>query len=82
MAALIEPSDPGSTSRLLALSSNPVWNAMDEIGNSASFRQIPEINHLNVNELAVIAADWIDIRWWADAMLEVAPKLSDMLVAV
>jgi hypothetical protein len=82
MLALIGPGDPGTTARVLALSSNPVWNAMDQLGATASFRQIPELSHLGMNELAVIAADWIDVRWWADAMLEVAPKLSDMLTAV
>ena len=82
MIGLIEPNSPGSTARILALSSNPVWNAMNELGATASFGQIPELSHFNVNELAVIAADWIDVRWWADAMLEVAPKLSEMLAAV
>ena len=83
---IVNPFPPGGsveiTARILALSSNPVWNAMNELGATASFGQIPELSHFNVNELAVIAADWIDVRWWADAMLEVAPKLSEMLAAV
>jgi hypothetical protein len=82
MIALIDPGNPGSAARIFALSSNPVWNAMNELGATASFHQIPELSHLGENELAVIAADWIDIRWWADAMLDVAPKLSDLLSAV
>jgi hypothetical protein len=81
--SLLNPSEPGGPARINALNSDAIWSAMDDNGDVASFgTAIPELNSLNANELADVGADWVDIRWWADSMVQVAPKLSDVLAAV
>ena len=55
---------------------------MGETGNPAAFKTIDGLRSLNATELGAVTADWIDIRWWANAMLRVAPQLSQVLEAI
>jgi len=55
---------------------------MGETGNPAAFKTMDGLRRLNTTELGAVTADWIDIRWWANAMLRVAPQLSQVLEAI
>jgi hypothetical protein len=37
---------------------------------------------LDATALGAVTADWVDIRWWANAMVRVAPQLSQVLRAI
>ena len=80
-AALIDPNEPAGQARLTALNSDVIWAQMDETGNTALFGKIAALSTYRQPEIQTIAADWIDITWWADAMVKVAPKLSEVLDA-
>ncbi|MDR3748056.1 MAG: hypothetical protein P4M04_07885 [Acidobacteriota bacterium] len=82
MIAFIDPSDATGPARIRVLNDDATWNAMDQTGAVASFGALDGLKHLSPNELADVGVDWSDIRWWADAMVKVAPKLSDMLAAL
>lgn len=79
MIALIDAGDPGGSQRRTALASDSIWDAMDSTGNVNAFVTIPQLSQLPPPTLGAIGADWIAIRWWADAMLNVAPKLAELL---
>jgi hypothetical protein len=79
MIALIDAGDPGGSQRRMALDSDSIWNAMDSNGNVNAFVTIPQLSRLPTTALGAIEADWTAIRWWADAMLNVAPKLAELL---
>gem|GEM_PF-1908212 len=79
MIALIDAGDPGGSQRRTALASDSIWDAMDSTGNVNAFVTIPQLSQLPPPMLGAIGADWIAIRWWADAMLNVAPKLAELL---
>ena len=79
MANLIDPLEPLSQARLEALRNDTIWNAMNSVGNRSAFRTIAGLSALHDAELELIGADWMDIRWWADSMLKVAPKLTRIL---
>lgn len=81
-AALIDPGEPSGQARLSALNNDSIWAKLDETGNTAAFGDITGLNTYRQPEIQAIAADWIDITWWSDAMVKVAPKLSDVLAAV
>lgn len=81
-AALIHPDEPAGQARLTALKSDAIWSEMDKTGNTAVFGTIAGLSGYQQTEIQAIAADWIDITWWADAMVKVAPKLIDVLAAV
>jgi len=55
---------------------------MNKTGNTAAFGSISGLKAYKQPELQAIATDWIDITWWTDAMVKVAPKLSDVLTAL
>ena len=82
MAALIDPADPTGPARIKVLKDDAIWSAMDETGAVGSFGHIPGLRHLQPNELADVGTDWVGIRWWANAMANVAPKLKDVLAAL
>jgi hypothetical protein len=82
LASLIDASDPAGQVRLAALANDTVWREMDQCGNMAAFSTIPHLSHLGVTNLAAISADWADIRWWADSMSKLGPKLIDALKAI
>jgi hypothetical protein len=79
MIALIDAGDQSAAQRLTALRSDTIWNEMDSKGAAGTFNQIPELSRFSQIDLGNIAADWTAIRWWADSMLQVAPKLADLL---
>ncbi len=79
MASLIDALEPLSQARLEALQSDTIWSAMNALGNRSGFRTIAGLSALHDAELELIGADWMDIRWWADSMLKVAPKLTRVL---
>ncbi|HEY7304471.1 MAG TPA: hypothetical protein VH601_10175 [Bryobacteraceae bacterium] len=81
-AALLDPDEPSGRARLAALNSDAIWTELNKTGNTAAFGSIAELKTYNQPEIQAIAADWIDITWWADAMAKVAPKLSDVLAAL
>lgn len=81
-AALIDAAEPGGGARLTALNSDSIWREMNTLGNTAAFSTIAGLSAYRAPEIAAIAADWVDITWWADAMLKVAPKLTDVLAAL
>jgi hypothetical protein len=81
-AALIDPDEPSGHARLAALNSDAIWTEMSKTGNTAAFKGIAGLSAYSQPEIQAIASDWIDIAWWADAMVKVAPKLSDVLTAL
>jgi hypothetical protein len=81
MAALLLPDDSIAVARLKALQDDALWKAMDASGNVATFGQMQEFQGYPTQARPAIGTDWIDIRWWATAMLKVAPRLSDVLTA-
>ena len=82
MITLLDPNDPANDERIAALNSDSVWLAMDAIGNVGAFSTIPFLSHLNATELGAIEVDWVSVAWWRDAMLKVAPALSQVLATV
>jgi hypothetical protein len=80
--ALLDPAATNSMQRRNALSNDVVWNAMNSDGNVVNFRFIPGLAKLDPTAIAAISADWIDIRWWSDAMQSLTPKLSEVLQAI
>ncbi len=79
MVALIDASDAAGPQRRAVLQNDTIWNAMDSNGNAGAFGTIPGLSQLPETVLNAVAADWTAIRWWADAMLQAAPKLADLL---
>ena len=80
--ALLDPSETNAGARIAVLKDDKLWAAMDEIGNVNGFKTIDGLRGLNATELGAATADWVDIRWWANAMLRVAPQLSQVLHAI
>ncbi|HXE10841.1 MAG TPA: hypothetical protein VN633_01895, partial [Bryobacteraceae bacterium] len=81
MSALIAPADSSAAARRAALQDDVLWNAMDQMGNVAGFGQIESLKRYDIPAQRAIGTDWIDITWWVDAMLKIAPRLSDILKA-
>jgi hypothetical protein len=77
MLALIDPGDDAADIRRRVLADDNTWSAMDQTGNVAQFRFIPSLG----SQWSAVAADWIAVAWWADAMEKVAPQLADVLAA-
>lgn len=82
MCALLDPSDSTDAIRIGVLKNDDAWKQMDAIGNTASFNTIPYLSHLTATQLAAVAADWISIVWWAEAVAKVAPAITDALTAL
>ncbi len=80
--ALLDPTDPATPARTRALNTDAIWKAMDDNGDVAAFETLPGLSGLRTTDLGAIGADWTDIAWWTEAMLKVAPKLTDLLKAV
>jgi hypothetical protein len=80
-AKLIDPHEDNGGARLAALHDDAIWSALDECGNVAAFKTLPSLRRFTTTAIGAIAADWSDIYWWSDAVLKVAPKLSDVLSA-
>ncbi len=59
------------------LADDAVWSEMDRLGNVAVFSTIPALGARWFS----VATDWTDIRWWSGAMVEIAPRLAEMLAA-
>lgn len=81
-AELIDPAEPGGAARRTALNNDSIWTEMNKTGNTAAFGSIAGLSRFQAPEIGAIAADWVDITWWADAMVKVAPKLVDVLAAL
>lgn len=79
---LLDPAATNSMPRLVALRNDETWKAMNDCGNVTKFRFIPSLARLAPTALGAISADWTDIRWWSDAMLNIAPALTAVLTAV
>jgi hypothetical protein len=82
MLALIDPADPAGQVRRNALANDQIWAAMDATGAVASFRTIPGLTALSPTEIAVVGADWIDVRWWADSMVQISSQLVQLISAI
>jgi hypothetical protein len=82
MVGFIDSTDPTGPARIKALQNNDVWSAMDQAGSVNAFNTIDGLKHLSPNELADVGTDWSDIAWWAGAMSKVAPRLTDLLLAL
>jgi hypothetical protein len=82
MCLLLNPSDPTDVVRLSILQNNSAWSQMDEIGNTAAFRSIPELGGLGPTQLGAVTTDWISIVWWAKALAKIAPALSATTLAL
>jgi hypothetical protein len=80
--ALLDPKGPSAMARRMALSSDPIWQAMRANGNVANFRFIEGIASLPDPARAAISADWVDIAWWSDAMRKIPAKLTAVLEAL
>ncbi len=79
--SLLNPTETGGVARINVLNNDAIWSAMDDNGNVQDFGTIPELRSLGPNDLADVGADWKDIRDWTNSMLQVAPKLKDLLAA-
>ena len=64
------------------LKDDELWAAMGENGNVNAFETIEGLRGLNATGSGAVKADWADIRWWANAMLSVAPQLSQSAHAI
>jgi hypothetical protein len=82
MCAFLDPSDDTDALRIEILKNSAAWAEMNRIGNTASFGTIPYLRHLGQTQLAAVSADWISIRWCADAISKVAPVLRDTVAAL
>jgi len=80
--ALLDPSETNAAARIRVLNDDKLWAVMGETGNVAAFPTIEGLRRLNTTELGAVTADWTDIRWWANAMLRVAPQLAKVLQAI
>jgi hypothetical protein len=81
--ALLDPNETNAGARIRVLQDDTLWAAMDESGNPLAFQTtIAGLRGLNATEFGAVSADWIDIRWWAKAMLRVAPQLNQVLRAI
>jgi hypothetical protein len=79
MAALIDPSVPVNAVRIAILKSDAAWSAMDDNGDTANFRFLPELQGLTANAVSDVGVDWVSIRWWASSISKVAPNLAKTL---
>jgi len=79
---LLDPNETNAGPRIKVLQDDKLWAAMDESGNVNTFKTIDGLRGLNDTALGAVTADWVDIRWWANAMLKVAPQLSKVLHAI
>lgn len=79
--ALLDPSAANSVQRRLALSNDGIWNAMTASGNVATFKSISGLAKLDPTAIAAISADFLDIRWWSDALQSLTPRLTAVLAA-
>ncbi len=83
MASLIDPSSQAGKVRMSVLKNDALWSAMDQNGNVGAFQKmIPGLSQLSANDFGAISTDWKDITWWAKSMVQVAPKLNDLLTTV
>ena len=82
MCAFLDPSDPTDAVRMEILNNSDAWKAMNEIGNTHAFGDIVYLQHLGTTQLAAVAGDWVSIRWYADAISEVAPALLATMAAL
>lgn len=80
--ALLDPNETNAGARIAVLKDDKLWAAMDETGNTNAFKTIEGLRALDATALGAVTADWVDIRWWATAMLRVAPQLSKALRAI
>jgi hypothetical protein len=80
--ALLDPSETNAAARIRVLNDDKLWAVMGETGNVAAFPTIDGLRRLNTTELGAVSADWTDIRWWANAMLRVAPQLAKVLQSI
>jgi hypothetical protein len=82
MCQLLDPGDATDAVRIGVLQKDAAWDAMRADGNPANFHYILYLSHLNPTELRAVAADYLSIAWWTDALLKVAPLLSATLAAL
>jgi len=80
--ALLDPNETNASVRIAVLKDDRLWAAMDETGNTNAFKTIEGLRGLDATALDAVTADWVDIRWWANAMVRVAPQLSQVLRAI
>ena len=82
MLALIDPADPAGEVRRSVLANDQIWAAMDDTGAVASFRTIPGLMALGPTQIGAVGADWIDVRWWADSMLQISEQVAHLISAI
>jgi len=82
MCALLDPADATDAVRMEVLRNDPAWQQMDELGNTFVFSTIPYLSHLGATQLAAVAADWVSIVWWAEALVRIAPALVETMAAL
>jgi hypothetical protein len=82
MNTLIDPGDAAGEIRKRILADDRVWSAMVESGAVNSFRTIPGLAALSPTQLGAVTADWVDVRWWADTMSQIAKQLVQLISAI
>ena len=80
--ALMDPASDTGPARAKALSSPGIWSAMVDSGVPNKFRFIDGLSGLPGAAVGAISADYIDVRWWSDAMQRIPAKLTAVLNAL
>jgi hypothetical protein len=80
--ALLDPTASTSIQRRTAIGNDDIWKAMNDTGDVASFRFLPGLAKLPAPALAAISADFLDIRWWRDALQKLTPRLTALLTSI
>lgn len=82
MVGMLNPQDPTDKARIEILQSTASWAAMDSVGNTNAFGTIDSLRNIPPVLLAAISSDWTSIRWWADIVDKVGPRLGDAIRAL
>ncbi|MBV9301411.1 MAG: hypothetical protein JOY62_18890 [Acidobacteriaceae bacterium] len=77
MAALIVPDPPISDARLRPLQNDAIWQSMQ--GGTTTFSTVLRDQGFTPEEINAIIPDYLAIRWWADAMHNLADGLAQIL---
>lgn len=82
LLSLIDARDAAGKARRDTLADDAVWSEMDKLGNMNTFSTISALSRFPPSVIGAIASDWSTVRWWANAVSKLGPKLVRVLQAV